>query len=272
MTPFLLFERQGAIVTLRMNRPEQRNAITDNGQIQEFVDACDAINDDISIKAVILTGVGSAFCAGGNVKDMGQRAGMFAGSPAQLRHQYRNGIQRIPVALYNLEAPVVAAVNGAAIGAGLDLACMCDVRIASETASFAESFIKLGIVPGDGGAWLLPRAVGAAKAAEMALTGDSITAAEALDCKLVSKVVPPEGLEEAARALANRMAANPAEALRMTKRLLREGQHVRLESLLEMSAAFQALAHHTGEHMEAVQAFLNGRTARSKEPSDQKRP
>ena len=261
MTDFLLFERDGPIVTLRMNRPEQRNAITDNSQIQEIVDACDAVRGDMSVKVVILTGMGSAFCAGGNVKDMRDRAGIFAGSPAVLRNQYRDGIQRIPVALYNLEVPVIAAINGAAVGAGLDIACMCDVRIASEKAIFAESFVKLGIVPGDGGAWLLPRVVGVSKAAEMALTGDAINAAEALDCRLVSKVVAPEALEAEARALAERMAVNPSHALRLTKRLMREGQHMRLESLLEMSAAFQALAHHTDDHHEAVAAFLEKRPA-----------
>ena len=260
--PFILFERDGPVVTLRLNRPEQRNAITDPEQIQEFVEACDKVNDDITIKVVILTGVGSAFCAGGNVKDMRDKAGIFEGSAAKLRHRYRDGIQRIPVALYNLEAPTIAAINGPAIGAGLDITCMCDMRIASEKALFAESFVKLGIVPGDGGAWLLPRVVGAAKAAEMSFTGEAIRPAEALACGLVSKVVAPEDLEAEARALADRIAANPANALRLTKRLLRESEHVRLETLLEMSAAFQALAHHTHDHEEAVAAFLEKRPAR----------
>src|SRR5690606_30901041 len=156
-------------------------------------------------------------------------------SPATLRNKYRDGIQRIPMALYNIETPVVAAINGPAVGAGLDIACMCDVRIASEKALFAESFVKLGLVPGDGGAWLLPRVVGISKATEMALTGDMINAAEGLACGLVSKVVAPDQLMDEARAVAGRIAANPSHALRMTKRLLRESLHVRLETLLEMS-------------------------------------
>ncbi|XKH38395.1 enoyl-CoA hydratase-related protein [Azospirillum doebereinerae] len=155
--------------------------------------------------------------------------------------------------------PVIAAVNGPAIGAGCDLACMCDLRIASEAARFAESFVKVGIVPGDGGAWLLPRVVGFSKACEMAFTGDSIDAAEALACGLVSKVVPPAELLPAAQALAKRIAVNPAHAVRMTKRLLREGRHVRLDTLLEMSAAMQALAHATADHREAVDAMLGKR-------------
>jgi enoyl-CoA hydratase/carnithine racemase len=260
--PFILFERDGPIVTLRLNRPEQRNAITEPSQIQQVVDACETVNADVGVKVVILTGVGSAFCAGGNVKDMRDKAGIFEGSAATLRHRYRDGIQRIPVALYNLEVPTIAAINGPAIGAGLDVTCMCDLRIASEKALFAESFVKLGIVPGDGGAWLLPRVVGAAKAAELSFTGEAIGPAEALACGLVSKVVPADELETEARGLAGRIAANPAHALRLTKRLLRESEHVRLETLLEMSAAFQALAHHTNDHEEAVGAFLEKRPAR----------
>ena len=155
--------------------------------------------------------------------------------------------------------PTIAAVNGAAIGAGCDLTCMCDIRIASETASFAESFVKVGLIPGDGGAWLLPRVVGMSKAAEMSFTGDSLTAAEALACGLVSRVVPAERLMAEALALAGRIAANPGAGLRLTKRLLREGQHTRLESLLEMSAGFQAVAHKTAHHVEAVNAFVEKR-------------
>jgi len=142
---------------------------------------------------------------------------------------------------------------------GLDLACMCDVRIAADTAKFAESFVKLGIVPGDGGAWLLPRIVGMPRASLMALTGDMIDAQTALAWGLVTEVVPAAELETAAMGIARRMAANPAHGLRLTKRLLREGQHMRLDSLLEMSAAYQALAHHTEDHMEAVAAFVEKR-------------
>jgi enoyl-CoA hydratase/carnithine racemase len=136
---------------------------------------------------------------------------------------------------------------------------MCDIRIASEAASFAESFVKVGLIPGDGGAWLLPRVVGMSKAAEMTFTGDAVNAAEALACGLVSLVVPVDRLMDEARSLASRIVANPGGALRLSKRLLREGQHMRLESLLEMSAGFQALAHKTPQHVEAVNAFVEKR-------------
>jgi len=256
MSPFLLYEQAGPVVTLTLNAPESRNVLTGNDAPQAFVDACARITADDSVRAVILTGAGSAFSAGGNLKHMQE---MFDYSPARLREWYRTGVQRIATAVYNLEVPAIAAVNGPAIGAGCDLTCMCDIRIASEAASFAESFVKVGLIPGDGGAWLLPRVVGASKAAEMSFTGDTLTAAEALACGLVSRVVPAGRLMDEARALAGRIAANPGGALRMSKRLLREGQHQRLDEILELSASLQSLAHKTPHHVEAVNAFVEKR-------------
>ena len=259
--PFLNIERDGAILTLTMNQPETRNALTGNTAVEEFVQVCDEIRRDASVKAVILTGAGPIFSSGGNVKDM-QRFFDDALTPDAIREEYRQGIQRIPRALNQLDVPVICAINGPAIGAGLDLTCMCDIRIASETATFAESFVRVGIVPGDGGAWLLPRAVGRAKAAEMAFTGEAIDAQEALACGLVSRVVPADQLLATARALADKIAANPGAVMRMTKRLLREGEHSTLESLLELSAGYQALAHKTADHREAVMAFVEKRKPR----------
>lgn len=256
MGDFLIYEQDGGVVTLTMNKPDERNALSGSGQYRDFVEASDRINADDSVKAVILTGAGTAFSAGGNVKDMKDRKGLSEGDPAQIRNNYRRDIQNIPLRLYNLDVPTIAAVNGAAIGAGCDLACMCDIRIASERARFAESFVKLGIIPGDGGAWLLPRLVGFSKAAELTFTGDMIDAVEALACGLVSKVVPEAELMDEARALAERIAANPGHSLRMAKTLLREGQFTRLDTLLEMSAAMQAIAHHTAEHDEAIDKLL----------------
>ncbi|MFD4294584.1 crotonase/enoyl-CoA hydratase family protein [Rhodococcus sp. NPDC058505] len=251
--------RDGGIVTWTMNRPETRNVISEPDMVQAFEDAIAAVNADGTVRVVVLAANGPAFSSGGNVKHMRDRAGMFGGAPAEVRDGYRRGIQRIPLALYHCEVPVIAAVGGPAIGAGCDLALMCDMRVASSAARFAESFVKLGLIPGDGGAWLLPRAVGLARAAEMAFTGDAIDAQTALDWGLVSRVVDPDDLAATAQALAERVAANPPQALRMTKKLLREGQHQSLESLLELSAAMQALAHHTRDHHEAVAAMLEKR-------------
>jgi enoyl-CoA hydratase/carnithine racemase len=255
---FLSIERDGAVLTLTMNQPETRNALTGNTAVDEFVQACADIARDTSVRAVIITGAGPVFSSGGNVKDMQRFFGNTL-SPEVIREEYRQGIQRIPKALYNLDVPVICAVNGPAIGAGLDLTCMCDIRIAAENATFAESFVKVGIVPGDGGAWLLPRAVGMSKAAEMAFTGEALNAQQALACGLVSRVVPSDQLMVEARALANKIAANPGGVLRMTKRLLREGQQSSLESLLELSAGYQAIAHKTADHEEAVRAFMEKR-------------
>jgi enoyl-CoA hydratase/carnithine racemase len=260
MADFLKMERNGNVVTLIMNRPEDRNAIGSLRDCEEVVEACAAIENDTSVGAVVLTGSGGTFCSGGNLKNMKARKGVgAAATPVETRTNYKRTIQRIPLALYNLEVPTIAAVDGHAIGAGLDLACMCDIRYASTNAKFAESFIKVGIVPGDGGAWLLQRVVGVSRAMEMSFTGDMLDAEEALSVGLVSKVLPSEELVTAAQALAARIAANPPAAMRMTKRLIREAQHTRLDTLLEMSAAFQALAHETEDHREAVDAFLEKR-------------
>jgi enoyl-CoA hydratase/carnithine racemase len=260
--PFLRIDRDGPIVTATLDSPGTRNAISTTGQIDEVRRFCAEVGRDRSVRAVILTGSGPAFCAGGDVKSMRDRSGLFAGSPLELRDRYREGIQQIPLALCELEVPTIAAINGPAIGAGLDLACMCDVRIAASTARFASSFVKLGLVPGDGGAWLLPRIVGLPKATLMMLTGDPIDAAEALSSGLVSQVVPPEQLPAAAKALAQRIAANPCHALRLAKRLLWEARDMKLQPFLELSAAYQALAHHAPEHHEAVAGFLEKRPAR----------
>ena len=249
MTEPVLVERRGDVVVWTLNNPEARNPISEAETIDALEAAVAEVDRDDSVRVAVLTGAGSAFSSGGNVKHMRDKEGMFAGTPAELREGYRRGIQRIPKALYHCAVPTIAAVNGPAVGAGCDLALMCDLRIASTTAKFAESFVKVGIIPGDGGAWLLPRAVGMARASEMAFTGEAIDAATALEWGLVSQVVEP-----------SRVAANPPQVLRMTKKLLREGQHQSLESLLELSAAYQAIAHTTSDHTEAVDAMLAKRS------------
>ena len=256
---FLLVERDGPVVIATLNRPKERNAISKTEHSEEIAAFCADMTRDHSVRAIVLTGAGAAFCAGGNVKHMRDKTGMFAGAPYAMRNSYRTGIQLIPAALYELEVPVVAAINGPAIGAGLDLACMCDIRIAANTAIFAESFVKLGIVPGDGGAWLLPRVIGMARASMMTLTGQTIDAAQAVDFGLVNEITSPGKTMDRALEVARAIAANPGHATRMAKRLLREGQDMKLAPLLELSAAYQALAHHTEDHLEAVNAFLEKR-------------
>lgn len=262
MTEPVLATRDGAILTVTLNLPDKRNPISDPAVIDALETILGVADADIGVRAVILTGAGTAFSSGGDLKAMREGRGLRASLPAQTRRNYREGIQRLPLLFHALEVPVIAAVNGPAIGAGLDLACMCDVRIAADTAVFAESFVKVGIVPGDGGAWLLPRIVGFSKATELALTGETIGADEALRIGLVSEVVPSDGLMAAARAVADKIAANPPHAVRMTKRLLREGQTATLANILEMSAAMQSLAHATRDNDEAMDAFLGKRAPR----------
>ncbi len=242
-----------------MSSPDTRNALTGDEQFDDFEQTCRAINDDMSVRAVVLTGEGSAFCAGGNVKDMRDRTGLFSGDPFDQADSYRKGIQRIPRAIYALNVPTIAAVNGPAVGAGCDLATMCDIRIASEKAMFAESFVKLGIIPGDGGAWFLPRAVGFSNACKMAFTGDPVKADEALRMGLVSEVVAPEALVERAVALGTSIASNPPHAVRLTKQLMRASEKSSLDELLDKSAAFQAVCHAEPDHAEAVAAFFEKR-------------
>lgn len=259
MSDPVLYQQDGHIVTLTLNRHETRNAISSDEMVDAIEAACHRINADSSVRVAIITGAGSAFSSGGNVKDMRDKVGMFNGTPTELRDGYRNGIQRIPLAVHKLEVPIIAAVNGPAIGAGCDLTMMCDMRIASEKAIFAESFVKVGLIPGDGGAWFLPRVVGLSRANEMAYTGEPVDAQTALAWGMVSRVVAPDDLMDAANELARRVAVNPPAALRMTKRLIKEGEHSQLEPLLEMSASLQALAHQTKDHMEAVNAIIDKR-------------
>ena len=259
MQPFLQVEREGLVVVARFNRPDDRNTITEVAQSEEIVDFCLDMTRDTSVRAIVLTGNGKAFSAGGNVKYMAERSGMFGGTPYEIRNSYRTSVQRIGPAINELEVPLIAAINGPAIGLGLDIACMCDIRLMSETAIVAESYVKLGIIPGGGGGWLLPRLIGPQRASIMTLTGDAINAATALDYGLVAEVLPADALMDRALELARSIAANPGHATRMAKRLMREGAHMKLPTLLEMAAAYQAAAHYTQDHQEAIAAFLGKR-------------
>ena len=255
----ILFERKGPAAVLTLNRPDIRNAITGERIIREIEEACREVQEDETVCALILTGAGSAFSAGGNVKDMQDRKGMFAGGPERIRENYRRGIQRIPLALSRIDVPTIAAVNGPAIGAGCDLACMCDIRIAGDRARFGETFAAVGLIPGDGGAFFLPRVVGFSKALELAFTCRVIGAEEALRIGLVSEVVPQDRLRERSLEIAGEIARQPPRILRLAKRLFYSSQGRSLEETLELSAAMQALCHHTEEHARALDQLLGGR-------------
>mgnify|MGYP003302481505 FL=1 len=178
---------------------------------------------------------------------------------AQLEDWYRFGIQKIPLTMNSIDVPVVAAVNGHAIGAGNDLCTMCDIRIAGEDAKFSESFLRIGFIPGDGGSWFLPKIIGLARAKEMILTCDVLDANKALDWGLVSKVVPNENLIVEAQQLAKKIAAQPPEASRRSKRLLRMSKNVPLQDALEMAASQQSMLQQLDDHREAIDALLEKR-------------
>lgn len=256
------FEVADRIATLTFDQPATRNAISDETTIDEIVSVLASIPARADISVLVVTGAGEAFSSGGNVKTMRGKDGIFAGTAMDIQQSYRLGIQRIPLQLYELEVPVIAAVNGAAVGAGFDIAMMCDVRVASERARFGETFLNLGIIPGDGGAWFLPRAIGHQRAAYMTFSGRLLDAAEALAAGIVLEVVPPDALMDRAYALAREFAAKPPQALRIAKRLLRAGQEMPLKGFLDYCAAVQAACHGTADHAEALDAFFEKRPGR----------
>ncbi|MGA7711538.1 MAG: crotonase/enoyl-CoA hydratase family protein [Rhizomicrobium sp.] len=255
----LLFEKHGFVATLTINRPETRNALGEEGDGALFSEAAAKINADPDLRCAILTGAGTAFSAGGNIKAMREKSGAFAGSPEDIRQGYRGGIHKMVRALWGIEVPLIAAVNGAAIGLGNDVACLADIRIAASNAVFGATFLKIGLVPGDGGAWILPRTIGMSRAAELFFTADTIDAATALQWGLVSKVVAPEALLAEARALAAKICRQPPGVLRMTKKLMRDAIGSDFEKIMEASAALQARAHASEDHAEALAAFFGKR-------------
>lgn len=248
----ITLEIEGRIATLTLNQPDSRNALGP-GMIDEIVDACHAVQKNAQLSVLILTGAGKAFCAGGNVKNMKTRA-ESSGSPIEVPISYREGIQRIPRMIDSMDVPTIAAVNGAAVGAGCDLAMFCDMRIASTSAKFGEVFLDLGIVPGDGGPWFLTREIGYSRAAEMTFTARMVDAQEALKMGMVLKVVEPEQLMPATMELAETIAAKSPATLRMTKRLLKEATRLSLWDYLDSTGAYQGLARSTEDYKEGILA------------------
>ena len=258
----LQLERRGRVAIVTINRADKRNALGEDGDGDAFTTLFGELNEDTGICCAILSGAGNAFSAGGDLKAMRDGTGAFAGNGIDLRNGYRRRIHAIAHALYGLDIPLIAAVNGPAIGFGCDLACFADIRIASDQARFGAIFLKLGLVPGDGGSWLLPRVIGHSKAAELFFTGDVLDAEAAQACGLVSKVVPHDTLMEHAVALAEKIALMPPQALRLTKRLMRQGQTSSYDAALDLAASTQALLHLSDDHREGVHAALEKRQAR----------
>jgi len=247
------------VLLVTMNRPDVLNAMNMT-MTEESGDLITRLHYDPDwVRCVVLTGAGRAFSAGGDLKAMRDRTGEFGCDALRLRDHYRESIHRIIKSMWSIEVPMIAAINGPAIGLGGDVATTCDIRLSAASAKFGATFLKIGLIPGDGGAWLLPRAIGWSRAAQLYFTGDVVDAQTAREWGLVSEVYPDDQLMNEAEKLAGRIIQQPPQALRMTKRLMREGQGASFDNIMEMSAAMQVLVQRTDDHMEAVNAFFEKR-------------
>ena len=252
----LVYEVDGPVGVITLNRPDARNAYSAE-LIGGLVGSLTVASRDDTVRAVVVTGAGSAFCAGGDLKAMRDKSGMFAGDPAELRDNYRAGIQSITRAFEAFEKPVVAAINGAAIGAGLGLATMCDIRIAARRAKFGASFTRVGLIPGDGSGYLLARAIGFSRAMELVLTSRIFDAEEARWIGLVHDLVDEtEDVLGVAMQRAMELAAMPQQSLRLAKTQMKRCWSSDTENALQMAAAFQALTQNTEEHAAAVESMI----------------
>lgn len=251
----LRYEVAEGVATITLDRPDALNALT-VGLKTELLAAFRSAARDGDVRVIVLTGAGRAFCAGQDLRERLEPDALPLA--AEIRQRYNPLI----VAMRSLEKPIVGAINGVAAGAGASLAFACDIRLAAEGASFVLAFGRVGLIPDSGATWFLPRLVGAAKAAELALTGDPLSAAEAERFGLVARVVPADGLLAEARKLALRLAAGAPRALALTKRALERSWELSLADALEHEASLQGVAGETADHAEGVAAFVEKRPPR----------
>jgi enoyl-CoA hydratase/carnithine racemase len=252
--PHVLYKVEESIAIISFNRPRVKNAFSEE-MIRLLFESLDQARQDESVKGIILTGKGDAFCAGGDVREMVDgKLRSWA-----MKHFLWEGVHRIVLLLEDLDKPVIAAINGAATGAGMGLAIMCDLRVCSERARFAESYIKMGLVAGDGAAYFLPRLIGLPKALELMLTGELLTADQALQIGLVNKVVPHDLLKAEAFKLMTKITANPPLAVRMMKRAVYQAQTGSLRNHLDYISSQISLLTETEDHLEAARAFVEKR-------------
>lgn len=252
----LLYSVHDRVATLTLNRPERLNALGDTLR-EDLYDGLLKAGSDPDVGAIVITGAGRGFCSGGDVKSMSEREQSGAAPPVMER--YAPLRDRIVLAMRDCPKPIVAAINGAAAGAGMNLALACDIRIASSAAKFSQAFVKRGLAPDWGGSWFLPRIVGSAKACELIFTGDTIDAARALELGLVNAVVAPEELMTEANKLAGRIAAGPPVAIALSKRAIYHNEEVDLRAGLEFETFAQTLCRDTEDSKEGVRAFMEKR-------------
>jgi len=253
----ILFETKEGVGWIRLNRPDKLNALT-HGLSGEALDALDRCAKEPEIRAVVITGEGRGFSAGQDLNDLQSPEGQTVSVADHLRENYNRLIQ----AIVDLPKPVVAGVNGVAAGAGASLTFACDVRIASDKASFTQAFVKIGLVPDSGGNWLLPRIVGFAKALELSMTGEKIDAAEALRIGLVNQVVPADEFPSELESYAQALAKMPTRAIGATKRIMTDALHLTLGETLEREAVLQQEQAGSEDFREGVNAFMEKREPR----------
>jgi enoyl-CoA hydratase/carnithine racemase len=242
--------------TILLNRPDRKNAFT-MGMIDEWAAAFVSARTDPDVRVLVLTGAGDAFCSGVDL----ERFNEAEPSPLQHKRTLTDRIHRVAYALEDLDKPVIAAVNGVAVGAGMDMALMCDIRLAARSARLSEGYIRVGLVPGDGGCYFLPRLVGTAKALELLLTGDFIDANEAERLGVVNHVYDDDQLMSEAYALAGRLAAGPPVAISMIKRAVYQSARCDLRTALDLISSHMAVVQSTQDSKEAYAAFQDRRTA-----------
>jgi enoyl-CoA hydratase/carnithine racemase len=250
----LLYEVKDRIATITLNRPDKLNAFT-RDMIDGWATSLAQAQADDAVNAVVVTGSGRAFCSGGDVGRMRE------GEPSALdgKNGLWEGVHRVPKQLEQMDKPVIAMVNGLAVGAGMGMSMMCDVRIAAASARFSTGYVKVGLVPGDGDTYFLPRLVGAAKALELLWTADFIEAPEALRLGIVQRVVPDAELKETTYALARQIADGPQIPIRMIKRLVYQSLRLDLRTHLDLVSSHMGLVRQTADHAEGVAAFKEKR-------------
>jgi enoyl-CoA hydratase/carnithine racemase len=255
MSEQLLFRVETGIDTIKIYRPEKLNAWTDE-MLDEWLKALELCGTDSEIRVVVITGTGRAFTTGGDIGGFTDKASQ---TPALIKARLHEGAQRLPRAIAGLDKPVLVAVNGVATGGGLDVALACDIRFAAESARFAETYARMGLIPGMGGAYFLPRIVGVAKALEMLWTSDSLDAQEAARIGLVSKVFKDTELMQGTYEFARRVADAPPLAVQLIKRVMRLGLDKDLGTALELVAANMPIVRTSDDHKEAISAFREKR-------------
>lgn len=247
------------IALARLNRPEKKNALSDE-MMRELGRSLREAQDDPAVRVFVITGAGDAFCSGG---DLGRRAKEGEGTeptPLQRKSRLQQGTHKVALAIEEFDKPLIAAVNGAAAGAGMDMALMCDLRFASRSARFSEAYIRVGLIPGNGGCYFLPRIVGPARALEMLWTGDFVGAEEALRIGLVNRVYDDDKLMDETLAFAARLAAGPPLQQGIIKKLMYQSLRSDLKTSLELVSSHMAIVQATSDYREAIQAYKEKRT------------